>query len=282
MLKTCASIQSFCCYTKVGLAVAFPVLEAMGIECAPVQSCLLSTEVHGYGDFYITSSTDLMKATFDNWDRENLKWDSIYSGFLGDVKQVDLITDFVKKHSESFVVIDPVLGDNGKTYGPLQDAQIPGMKRLVSVADVITPNQTEAAFLLDLPQQESYTVAEAYSMAKALLALGPKTVFITSINLSDADSSKCHIVYADKNECSLVSHNKYDKLYYGTGDLYASVLLGSLLHNVPIKEAATIAGETVYLALKKTDEAGYTNIGHGVQSVTVLPYLSDKFKKYFN
>lgn len=281
MLKTCASIQSFCCYTKVGLAVAFPILESMGVECAPVPSCLLSTEVHGYGDFYITSSTELMKATFDHWNRENLKWDSIYSGFLGDAKQVDLITDFVKRHKESYVVIDPVLGDNGTTYGPLQDAQIPGMKRLVGVANVITPNQTEAAFLLSAPQQDSYTTKEAYKMARSLLSLGPETVFITSIKLSDQDPSKCYIVYANKNECSLVSHEKYSKLYYGTGDLYASVLLGSLLHNVPIKEAASVAGEMVYLALKRTDESGYTNDGHGIQSVLVIPELTEMSKKFF-
>ena len=112
MLKTCASIQSFCCYTKVGLALAFPTLEAMGVECAPVPSCLLSTEVPGYGDFYIRSCTDDMKATFTHWNRENLKWDSIYTGFLSDPKQIDVIIDFVKTHPESLIMIDPAFADD--------------------------------------------------------------------------------------------------------------------------------------------------------------------------
>lgn len=281
MLKTCCSIQSFCSYTKVGLALAFPALEAMALECAPVPSCTLSTEVHGYGDFYIRSCTDDMSATFKHWERENLKWDSIYSGFLGDAEQVNIITEFVKKHPESFVLIDPVLGDENRTYGASQDAQIPYMKKLISIADVITPNQTEAAFLLDLPQKKQLTTSEAYDMAKALLKKGPKTVLITSVDLSDQDPSLCYIVYATKDECSLVSHKKYKQVYYGTGDLFASVVLASLLHNVPIKEAVSFAGEMVYLALKRTDEAKYENIGHGVQSILVYPELMDKFRGFF-
>lgn len=281
MLKTCCSIQSFCSYTKVGLAVAFPALEAMGVECAPVPSCVLSTEVHGYGPFHFRSSTPDMKATFEHWERENLKWDAIYSGFLGDSEQVEIITEFVKKHKESLVLIDPVLGDENRTYGASQDAQIPYMKKLISIADVITPNQTEAAFLLDLPQKKTITTAEAYDMAKALLKKGPKTVLITSAELSDQDPSLCYIVYATKDECSLVSHKKYKQMYYGTGDLFASVVMASLLHGKAVKEAVSLAGETVYKALKRTDEAKYENIGHGVQSVLVYPDLMDVFRPYF-
>lgn len=282
MLKTCASIQSFCCYTKVGLDVAFPTLEVMGVECAPVPTCLLSTEVHGYGEFYIRDCTDDMKATFAHWERENLKWDSIYSGFLGSQEQVDMIIDFVKKHKESLVVIDPVLGDDGSTYGPLQTAQIPGMKKLVSIADVITPNQTEACFLLDRPQQKTITTKEGFELAKELLKLGPKTVLITSVELSDQDSSKCHIIVATKDKVELVSHPKYKLMYYGTGDLFSSVLLASILHGKDINEATKLAGDMVYLALKRTDEAKYTNVGHGVQSVLVFPELLDASREFFN
>ena len=160
MLKTCASIQSFCCYTKVGLALAFPTLEAMGVECAPVPSCLLSTEVHGYGDFYIRSCTDDMKATFTHWNRENLKWDSIYTGFLSDPNQVDVIIDFVKTHPEALIMIDPAFADDGHIYTGLSMDLVEKMKKLLSVADITVPNPTEACFLLNKPQKESMTTDE--------------------------------------------------------------------------------------------------------------------------
>lgn len=281
MLKTCASIQSFCCYTKVGLALAFPTLEAMGVECAPVPSCLLSTEVHGYGEFYIRSCIDDMKATFAHWNRENLKWDSIYTGFLSDPNQVDVIIDFVKSHKESLVMIDPAFGDDGKIYPGLSEALVEKMRKLVSVADITVPNPTEACFLLGKPQKDSMTTDEAISVAKELLTLGPKMAIMTSVTLNDKDKDMCYIISADKNGTNIVSHKKYHKMQHGTGDLFASIVLASLLHGKSVKEATQFAGDMVYLALKRTDEQGYTNDGHGVQSITVFPELLDANRKFF-
>lgn len=281
MLKTCASIQSFCCYTKVGLALAFPTLEAMGVECAPVPSCLLSTEVHGYGDFYIRSCTDDMKATFSHWNRENLKWDSIYTGFLSDPNQVDVIIDFVKTHPEALIMIDPAFADDGHIYTGLSMDLVEKMKKLLSVADITVPNPTEACFLLNKPQKESMTTDEAVALTKELLTLGPKMAVMTSVNLSDKDPNMCYIISADKNESYIISHKKYHKMQHGTGDLFASVLLASLLHGKSMKDATQFAGNMVYLALERTDKAKYTNDGHGVQSITVFPEILDENRKFF-
>ena len=105
---------------------------------------------------------DAIGRDIKHWQKLNLTFDAIYSGFLGSNAQIDLVLEVINrfKSDDSIAVVDPVMGDNGKLYGPLNQGLVNEMKRLVQAADIITPNITEAALLLDEPYREDLTVCE--------------------------------------------------------------------------------------------------------------------------
>ena len=181
-----AAIHDLSSYGRASLTVVIPILSSMGIQTCPLPTAVLSTH-SGFSDYYFTDLTEHMKGVINHWQQLNLSFDAIYSGFLGSNAQIDLVMEVIDKFksNDSIAVVDPVMGDNGKLYGPLNQGLVNEMKRLVKVADIITPNITEAAFLLDKEYPENLAVSEIKVWLKELADLGPDKVVITSAPSSD-------------------------------------------------------------------------------------------------
>ena len=176
LVKKVAAIHDMCGAGRVSLTAVIPVLSAMGIEACPLPTALLSNHTQ-YPSFSFLDLTDNMVAMINEWKTLDIRFDAIYSGFLGSTRQIDIVANFIVdfRRDETLVVVDPVLGDNGKLYATFDDSMVEGMRRLVNSADVITPNLTEAFALLGRSYQTTLTEVELKTILKDLAAMGPKT-----------------------------------------------------------------------------------------------------------
>ncbi len=150
-----AAIHDLSGFGRCSLTVAIPILSAMGLQCCPLPTAFLSTHTGGFEGFTFLDMTEEMPRVAAHWKSLDLRFQAIYSGFLGSVRQIDIVENFIRefRREDTVVVVDPVMGDHGEVYQTYTSAMCAGMARLAELADVITPNLTEAALLLGLPYE---------------------------------------------------------------------------------------------------------------------------------
>lgn len=231
-VKRVAAIHDLSGFGRASLTAVIPILSSMGIQVCPFPTAILSTHTGGFEEFTFIDLTDTMEAYFNHWKKEQIEFDCIYSGFLGSPKQIDIISEFISdfKRVDNLVVIDPVMGDNGSLYQTMDHEMVMKMKDLIKNADIITPNFTEAALLLDKPFSRFIKESEIKEWLAELADMGPDIVIITSV-IDESQPSNTNVIAFDK------SNNKYWKVsckyipafFPGTGDAFTSVLIGSLL-----------------------------------------------------
>ena len=272
-LLKCAVINDLSGYGRCSLTVAIPVISALGIQTCPVPTAILSNHT-AYPDFYFEDYSDRMKPYYEKWKSLNLSFNSIYTGFLGSVKQISLILDFISqfKGEDTLLFVDPVMGDNGKRYATCDEDLCNGMRKLVACADIITPNLTEACILADAPYIDNVTPEDhdaIFEIAEKLLAMGPRCVVITGVH---TDGVMYNFVRSiDDNERFYVSSPFVAQEYCGTGDLFASLLCGYLTLGVPHREALKKTQDIVSRALSYSHEMGVNPL----DGVAFEPFLKE-------
>ena len=155
MTPRVAAIHDISGFGRCSLTVALPILSAMGIQCCPLLTASLSTHTGGFEGFTFLDMTDEMPKVAAHWKQLGLSFQALYSGFLGSERQIGIVEDFIRdfRAPGTTVVVDPVMGDHGKVYQTYTPAMCAGTAHLAAQADVITPNLTEAALLLDIPYE---------------------------------------------------------------------------------------------------------------------------------
>jgi pyridoxine kinase len=269
-----AAVHDISCFGRCSLTVIIPVLSAMGIQVCPLPTAVLSTHLGGFKDLAFCDFTNHMPDFFHHWKKEGITFHCIYSGFLASEEQIDVVQHFIDEFSSNhpLVVVDPVMGDEGKLYSIYTPHMQERMKDLVRKADIITPNYTEACFLLG----ESYqnTIYDTKKMKKWLVDLGgfgPSKVVITGIPFMN---EKILTIGYDKRKNTFweVYSNHIPAKYPGTGDIFASVLVGSLLQQDCLSAAMERAAEFVRISIQTTF-AAQTPSREGVLVEKVLPWL---------
>ena len=227
-----AAIHDLSGFGRNSLSVVIPVLSTMGIQVCPVPTAVLSTHTGDFEGYSFVDMTDSMEKFIAHWKRLGLEFDCLYSGFLGSPRQADIIAQFIDDFSANspLVVVDPVLADNGKLYDTMDNQMVEKMKKLIKKADLVTPNFTEAALLLDEEYDLDISEKEIKDWLVRLSDKGPRVVIITSVPVS----------HESKNT-SVIAYNREDGRFWkvgcvyipahfpGTGDIFTSVLTGSLL-----------------------------------------------------
>ena len=170
-----AAIHDMSGFGRCSLTVAIPVLSAMGVQCCPLPTAFLSTHTGGFQGFTFLDMTEEMPRVAEHWKSLGLTFSAIYSGFLGSERQIGIVADFIRdfRTPDTVVVVDPVMGDDGQAYQTYTPAMCGGMARLAELADVITPNLTEAAFLLGLDYRELPTDGDG--LRRVAMAITAKT-----------------------------------------------------------------------------------------------------------
>lgn len=272
-VKRVAAIHDLSGFGRVSLGVVIPVLTNMGFQVCSLPTAVLSSHTQ-YPDFRIVDLTDQMTGFVDHWKELNLSFDAIYSGFLGSHRQVEIVSDVIHTFASGgqLVVVDPVLGDNGKLYASLNDDMVKAMRRLVSKAHVITPNLTELSLLLNKPFKETYEPNEIKTDLMELSAMGPEVVIVTSVPEGQANRTSVLAYEKTVNRFWKVSCDYLPASYPGTGDTFTSVLTGSLLQGDSLPIALDRAVQFILMGVRATFGYNY-DVRQGILLERVLHNL---------
>lgn len=264
------TIQDISCVGQCSLTVALPVISACGVETCVLPSAVLSTHTGGFTGFTFRDLTEDMPAIKDHWVKEGIKFDAIYTGYLGSTKQIDYVADiFEATASENCVkVVDPAMADNGKLYVGFDAPFVEAMKELCGKADYILPNMTEACFLTGMEYRTEYDRAYIDELLDKLTALGCKNIIFTGVSYK-ADTTG--VVVYENGQYSYYEHAKMPNSCHGTGDIYASAFVGALVRGKTPFEAAKIAADYTLECIKAT--AAEENHWYGAKFEPVLMKL---------
>ena len=258
MTPRVAAIHDMSGFGRCSLTVAIPILSAMGVQCCPLPTAFLSTHTGGVEGFTFLDMTDEMSKVADHWASLGLTFQAVYSGFLGSERQIGVVENFICRFRgpDTVVVVDPVMGDYGRVYQTYTAAMCNGMARLAELADVITPNLTEAALLLDRPYEE-IRQADAYEVVRRLSLGGRRSVVLTGYS-SEPGQTGALCFDRDSGESKAVQTPREPQDFSGTGDLFASVLAGGVAKGVPLFQAAQAAADFVRDCIARTLAEGLT------------------------
>lgn len=274
------TVQDISCFGQCSITVALPVLSTLGLETAILPSAILSTHTAGFKNYVCTDLTEQMPLILNHWQEEHLKFKAIYTGYLGKVSHIDLLKKFVLNESVLFeegfkFIVDPVMADGGKLYPAFDRAYVEKMKELTFCADIILPNITEACFLADMDYKEHYDERFIKSLLDKLKSLGAKLIILTGVSFEENTIGV--FVSSDDRE-SYYKHRKLNFNVHGTGDLFASVFVGSVLNGVSVFEAAKLAANFVLHCLERT-KPNLESHWWGVKFEPELSWLMKEFMK---
>lgn len=260
-IKSAVAIHDLSGFGRCALTCVIPTLSVMGIQCVPCPTALLSTHTGGFEGFSFLELTDEMEKFARHWSSLGLTFDAVYSGFLGSARQIDVVKNIIKRFAkeETIVLVDPVLGDDGKKYSTITDEIVEKMRGLALTADVITPNITEAYFLIE-EEYGGLPIGEK-ELSRIMLALdkkGYKSIVITGIRLDSAPGEVVTSVLCDDG-IKNIAYERIKRFYPGTGDIFASVLLGRLMKGDPLYNAAAYSSRFVHEVIE--DSAQYDLAG---------------------
>lgn len=273
--KKVAAIHDLSGVGRCSLSVILPTMSVMGVQVCPVPTAVLSTHTGGLGNFVIRDLTDYILEALYHYQELHLEFDCVYSGFLGSEEQISHCLAFLKEYPNALSVVDPVMGDHGKPYKTYTEQMCRGMGELACAADLITPNLTEAFMLLN----DSYpisplTVNEAKRTLVKLAGLGPRLVVITGVEMADGHLSNLGYEQ-EKNAFWRVDCDYVPVSYPGTGDIFASVLVGSILKGDSLPMAVERATRFLEFAIKTTYGYG-TDPRLGVMLESCLFWLTQE------
>lgn len=247
----------------------------MGVQVCPLPTAVLSTHSGGFGEMSFVDLTDAMAAHAAHWRALGLRFNAVYSGFLGSARQIELVAAFIddfRNEPGQLAVVDPVMADNGMLYRTYTAEMRERMGELAAKADLLTPNLTEAYFLLGEPYDNAPMRPEAIrDLLKRLTDLGPSAVVVKSVRTSDGGYANAAL---DRRvgELWMRPFRRLPVDYPGTGDTFGAVLLGSLLAGADLAQSVDAATSFLSHAVGLTLAAG-TDPRHGTLLETALPLL---------
>ena len=266
--KKILTIQDISCVGQCSLTVALPILSAAGLETCILPSAVLSTHTAGFTGFTVRDLTEDIPAIAAHWRREKIAFDAIYTGYLGSTEQIahvrEIFDTLLKRGG--LTIVDPAMADNGKLYPAFDAAYVEAMKGLVSGADIILPNITEACFLTDTEYRETYDEAYIACLLDRLTAAGAKTVVLTGVGYAP---DKTGVVVREGSETRYYEHRRIAKGCHGTGDVYASAFVGALENGFCPYDAAVLAADYTVACIEVTQ--GDPEHWYGVKFELELP-----------
>lgn len=278
-MKRILTIQDISCLGKCSITVALPIISAMGVETTILPTAVLSTHTM-FPDFTVKDLTDQLIPITDHWKSQNVKFDAIYTGYLGSAEEIEIAKKIFSEFGgdDTLIFIDPVMADNGKLY-PAFDMEYAKLNAgLCGEADVIVPNLTEACFMTDTEYREDYDREYIEELLGKLAKLGAKKVVLTGIAFNDGKTG-VYGLDTVTGEKIVYENDRIDAAFHGTGDIFASVSVGAITRgldmNTAFKIAADYTAKTIAVTLENPDKPWY-----GVDFEATIPELVDTLREY--
>ena len=265
------AINDISCVGKCSLTVALPIISACGVTCDILPTALLSTHTGGFTGYTFRDLSEDIPAILAHWKSLGLKYDYIVSGYLGSIDQIDMVRsvkdDFLKEGGT--MIVDPVMGDNGKMYAHFDDKFVQEMKGLCRCADVIVPNLTEACLLADMDYGDVCAAENYREVLDKLKKLCPRPS-VTGCDVADGKGTRSAVFYTDGNgKDKVYSTEKIGGPFHGAGDVYASALVGCLARGVREGDAVKLAADFTKNSIAQTKKDG-TEARYGLNSESCM------------
>lgn len=258
------AIHDISCVGRCSLTVALPIISSTGIECTVIPTTILSTHTGGFTDFTYRDLTGDITPIINHWMTLGLRFDAIYTGFLGSFRQIAIIADILDRlKKNTMIIIDPVMADNGKLYTTFPSKFPIEMRKICSKADVLIPNITEATFLLNEEYIDGpYSLEYIDELMKKLTVFGPKKIVLTGVFFDD---KKIGVTTYDAKTCEKSYHfsDRIPGYYYGTGDIFGSAVVAALVNGRNLSDASKIAVDFTVESINRTYNAK-TDVRFGV------------------
>lgn len=282
-MKRIALINDLSGFGKCSLTAAIPVISVMGMQACPLPTAVLSAQTE-FENYYLDDYTDKMDFITENWLKLGISFDGIYSGYTASARQITKILHFLEafQGKDTLYLADPVLGDGGLTYTGFSKELLQGMKELTLKANVITPNLTELCLLADADYHELISCSHKEDYLKRIRHLCElllnkasvtQTIVVTGILHCEHEKKKASVGnLAISSDKAFYIENPYTGEHFsGTGDLFASILCGSLVKGLTLEEAMQKAARFLQKAI---EEAGREHLPHN-HGVPFEKYLSE-------
>lgn len=262
-----ATINSFAGYGRCSTTEVLPILSAMRVQACPVPTAIFSNHT-GFPSHYCQDFTDQLPAYLAEWEKLNLVFDGVYCGFLGQPEQIPLVAGFIKSQREKgfpVILVDPVMGDHGKSYKTITAGYSESIKELVALADIITPNITEACLLTGTHYKESgWQQEELETLCAKLHSFGPQKVAVTGLRQRSPQGyydSFINFISEKLPQCGSyvtacnVSHTAGPSRH-GTGDIFASILAADAVMGQSFSYSVEKAASFISTCIHASDELG--------------------------
>lgn len=245
--KKIALINDFTGFGRCSVAVELPIISALKIQVCPLPTAILSVHT-GFKNYFMDDYTDRMKNYIDSWEKNNLDFDGVATGFFGSAEQIEIVGDFLEKNSSALIMIDPVMGDHGKIYASYTREMCRQMKKLLHFADLVTPNLTEACELLNIPYPAGGIISDS-DLAIMAANIAAKTrggkVVITGVTLDFDDEKNISNFIYDGGKIDVVTSQKLGGDRSGTGDVFFAIVAASIMNGENLLSAVKKAADFV-------------------------------------
>lgn len=274
------TLQDISCVGRCSITVALPVISAMGVECAILPTAVLSAHTL-FQHVTCKDLSDQIEPISDAWEKDQVTFDGIYTGYLASPEQCSQVCRFFERFSKrgtgkkGMIIVDPAMADNGKLYSAFDEDFPLEMAKVCAQADLIIPNVTEACLMTGIPYKTEHDKRYIHSLLEGLLKLGCQTVALTGVS---PEPEKVGVAALDKEgqEFSYFTR-KCINSYHGTGDLFASTVVGGLMRGMSLGNALTLAADYVVHCIEKTIESKNAR-WYGVEFESQIPWLCRELK----
>ena len=278
-MKKIAVINDISGFGRCSLTAAIPVISALGVECCPLPTAVLSNQT-GYKSYHCIDLTDELESYVDEWKKLGHKFDAILTGYIASAKQADLILKFIDdfKTENTKLIVDPVMADDGKIYGTYSKELCKKVVEISRKANIITPNITELCILTGTnyetiisKKDESSYLNYVADIAGALLSDNLKSIIVTGVVTS---GSICNIL-VERDGISVARSEIFGGSYSGTGDLFASVISAEVAKGTSLVYAIELATKFLEKSIKSSFREG-TDRNDGVNFENCLEMLTNE------
>ncbi len=241
-------------YGKVALSAMIPILSHMKYQVYNLPTAIVSNTLD-YGKFEILDTTDYMKNTLQVWEKLGFHFDLICTGFITSYEQAEMVLQYCIEQRKygTHIIVDPIMGDDGKLYNGISESTVDCMRKLCSMADICVPNLTEACLIAGENEiKDNYTESELLEILSRIMKLGCKSVVITSASV---DGNNCTVIKECMEDAAvMISYEEIPVRFPGTGDIFTSIIAGKFLQGSSLQDAAASAMDSVkYLISQNTD-----------------------------
>lgn len=251
--KKIAVINDVTGFGKCGAMVAMPIISAVGFQCCVVPTSIFSNHT-AYESFFMEDCTEQMEKYLEEWKKLDLRFEGILTGFYGSTKQIDIVCRFIQEFHfpEGKVIVDPIMGDNGVRYATYTQQMCEKMSQLVKLADIITPNLTEACILTGVSYHEKWDEGELQELCGKLNRLGPDKIVITGV---DRENEIGNYIY-ENGMGKMILRPKTGVQRCGTGDIFSAIVASKIVKGSTFEEAVRIAAEFIGVCIAESDRIG--------------------------